>query len=77
MSDNLSTTGADADPGISSIFDLADAKTDEDIRKNKIVVSKDGRGTKGSREYGIHYKMATTCLSCLIDAPAHFTSIVH
>jgi len=50
MSDDVSTTGANADLGISSIFDLADVKTDEDIRKNKIVVAKDGRGTKGSRE---------------------------
>jgi hypothetical protein len=76
MSDDVSTTSANADPLISSIFDLADAKTDEDIRKNKIVVSKEGRGTKGSREYGIHYKMATDRLSCLFDAPAHFTPIV-
>ena len=76
MSDNLSNSGANAVPDISSIFDLADAKSDEDISKNKIVVSKDGHGTKGSREYGIHYKMVTDRLSCLFDAPAHFTPIV-
>ena len=59
-----------------TIFDLADALSDEDIRKNKIVVSKDKRGDKGSREYGTHYRLATEKLSRYLDAPAQFVPIV-
>ena len=59
-----------------AIFDRDVAISAEEMRKNKIVVSKDKRGEKGSREYGTHYRLATEKLSRSFDAPAQFVPIV-
>ena len=56
-------------------FDLLTARCDTDILKNKIVVSKDKRGKKGSREHDIHLRLATEPIMLLLDAPAHTVTI--
>jgi hypothetical protein len=50
-----------------TVFNRTTARTEEEILQDKIVVPKDKRGAKGSKEYNIHHEAATKELSVTFD----------
>ena len=53
-------------------FDLNDARVEEEIPKDKVIVTKDKCGINGSKEYGEHHYMATTTLDVKFSVAEHF-----
>ena len=50
-----------------TVFNRATARTKDEILQDEIVVPKDKRGDKGSKEYNIHHGAATGKLSVVFD----------
>ena len=57
-----------------SIFDLTTERSDEEILKTQVVVTKDKRGEIGSKGYNAHYAMATQALSKKLQMPHHIST---
>ena len=60
-----------------SIFDLKAApRSDAEILKTQVVVTKDKRGEVGSKAYTAHYAMATEALATTLQMPNHIAPAV-
>ena len=48
------------------------SNTDADIIKDRVIVTKDKSGSRGSLEYVIHYGKGTKCLEIKFGVSSHF-----
>ena len=63
--------------GNKSIFDLKAApRSDDEILKTQVVVTKDKRGEVGFKAYTAHYAMATEALATTLQIPNHIAPAV-
>ena len=59
-----------------SYFNKTTSRTDVDILKDRVISTKDKRGARGSRQYGIHYGLSTKYLGVKFGVSIHFIPTV-